>query len=375
MKNKNKKIIIISIVVILMGILIPFKINIKDGFKEYKAIAYTLAKYDDYNDTNKLVNGNSFKLFGFKVYDDIIYKEKEDSFKLEPLGYKWSPYVYNSYLLKSKGEDFKKTYNIFLESLLTNKDKAKCKDRDKAFDIVNNLVELFPPFSKIISNYYYEDNYMHFVYAYDSKECEKIIKDFGKRIEEIINNNVMKSDNKVMAAISLYHFYSSKIVYDYDALVDNYNGDLSAYRGIMDYSGICQTFGPALAYLYMCVGIDASEAGGLNVNPKEDAHSWTIFNIDGKHYYADSTFEATTNGNGLRYFGMTSKRREKDGYPIDGSSIGYNLMKPDILDISDDSFEELSNCSDVIQIKRYKDRMEISYLNDKGEENIFKVIK
>ena len=171
------------------------------------------------------------------------------------------------------------------------------------------------------------------------------IEAFKKSITSLISSSVMKSDNELTIALSLYIKFSSIVSYDYAAAESDAIVDVSSYRALTSYEGICQSFAPAYAYLCLQTGIDAVAAGGLSV--ENTAHEWTLVKLDGSYFYMDTTFENGEGGYGLKYFGMTTADRVSAGNYIENTfNIGEcnQIWGPEI-SVSDDRFSALRTAS------------------------------
>ena len=177
-------------------------------------------------------------------------------------------------------------------------------------------------------------------------------------LKDFITDCVMKSDHELTTALALYMSYSASISYDYAALNDDGEDielmpDLSSYRALTSHEGICQSFGPAYAYLCLQMGIDAVAAGGLSTD--DTAHEWTLVKLDGSYYYMDTTFENGEGGMGLKYFGMTTADRVAAGNYIEQTfNIGEcnEIWGPDIT-VSDERFSVLRSVSFALLNREY----------------------
>ena len=199
---------------------------------------------------------------------------------------------------------------------------------------------------------------------------QRIYKYFSQ-VSRLIETAVLESDSPAMTAIALYHCYSSTISYDYSAAEDEIITDVSCYRGLMELSGICQSFAGAYAYLCQQCGIDAVPTSGIT----EDgvAHEWTLIKLDGCYYYADPTYENGNGGNGLQYFGITDERRKNtDGYMPEYNNIGNtNTIWGKDIDISDNRFAELWN---IVYIKKLLHQNEKLYIYGQTADGTEKTI-
>ena len=351
--KKVGKIILIVVIVILVILLFP-KVIKEDGVKKYKAVIYTIDKHEE-----KDKKGMEAKLFGHTIYNDV--KRINKPLENVELNFKWNPYVYNKYLSRAKGKEYQDIVYRYVGALLNGDKKVECSNEFIVDDLFGTLRTTFPPVTKIVKDSNYSDGYININYAVSDANRKKIIDDFARQVEYIINSSVKGTDTEIMKAIALYNFFVYHITYD--ANLD----DVSSYQGIMNFSGICQSFGPAYAYLCMELGIDAMEVGALNKDISLGAHEWTIINLNGKEYYVDPTYECTSPNQGLKYFGLTSKDREEEGFLNDETTIGFNLIAASKYEIDDKRFEKFREVNDIIDIIRKNNKMEINYLTIDGE--------
>ena len=255
---------------------------------------------------------------------------------LQPVAFTWKPYVLSELYINLYGEAFVAEFKSMVKAFMAYETTFACSSVEQA-DAINTAASCcFPLLDMDVYRVEYDDkqNAGVLTYAWPEAEHEAGIRHFEKSVSQFITDCVMKTDDQVTAALALYMAYSQKITYDYAALADDSTADLSAYRGLTEFEGICQTFGPAYAYLCLQMGIDAISAGGLSTD--DTAHEWTLVKLDGAYYYMDTTFENGDGGYGLKYFGMTAESRVSAGNYIaktfnigDTNEIWGNDIKAD----------------------------------------------
>lgn len=284
--------------------------------------------------------------------------------------YVWNPHVYNEALRKSLGEEVEQEFYALVDAVLDGKESVAFAKEEDTYDLYSIARECFPPFPAVVSEYYYEDGELHLIYGVSDEERTQILEDFAESVGEILEASIEEGDSQTMAAIGIYHTYSQMVTYDYEALEDD-EADVSSYRALTQYSGICQSFAPAYAYLCMQYGIDATTAGGLNDN--NDAHEWSMLTLDGKDYYADVTFENGDGGQGLQYFGMTADRRAQvGGFTEETVTVaGLNYIWGKDVDVTDERFSPLWEAYIVNDIVRKDGEMSISCVGPDGTEFVF----
>lgn len=315
----------------------------------------------------------------------LVEKSSEDSEKsqtddsVKPLDYTWDPYIYSEAYSEYLGEDTRAMYTDMVSAILQRKESFKCSTKfyEQIYTVSSTC---FPCADHIVSfseldvedesvDYSDQQGTVYLEYLVSEQEQEKMLKEFGNRVEDLIGSSVCEGDSDTVAAIAVYDRFCRELSYDYDAAEADSMSDVSSYRAIMESSGICQSFAPAYAHLCIQLHIPACSTGGLNADNTE-SHEWTQLKLNGVYYYADPTWE--TNG-GLEWFGFTSQYRESnDGYPASLQNIGnLNLMRADEVPIGDDRFEEFKNFYDNVEITRKGNLLMISDTN----KNIYFSIK
>lgn len=301
---------------------------------------------------NEKIN-NDKGSFEIDDFEDI----KDEKF-YEHINFNWDPYKYSDFYRMVYGRKIEKNYYLFIEAILSHDESFKCEDK-KSMQIISKLGRyLFPPFTKLVSGMEYKDGYVFMTYHYEKSESEKVLKQFKEKITNIIESSVMKGDSKKIIAISLYYKYSNMISYDYLALNSDKRTDISSYRALMDFKGNCQSFARAYAYLCLQCDIDAVSVSGMN-NFK--AHEWTMIKLGDKYYYLDPTFENSMENIGLRYFGMTSSEREREGgFIADEYNIGNsNVIFGRDITVTDEEFAVLWESKSISYMERINGSLHI----------------
>jgi transglutaminase-like putative cysteine protease len=296
----------------------------------------------DTNNTSKLST-----VFTDELENNEIIQIEEKQYE-----FKFNPYVLTSEYQELYGDEFIETYKNFVNAYLNYETSFSCPSLDYAYIISSMQSTNFPLFNAD-ARFDYDNLYdeqtktIQIAYVSESKEQhEELISKFVKNLSAIIENNIMKNDNDLIKAISLYRAFSSSVSYNYDAACSDMIVDVSPYNAIVNGNGICQSFAGAYTYLLLQTGIDANTCIGMTYDCSA-AHEWTILKLDGKYYYADPTFEnSETGGVGLKYFGITTTEREEAGdFDPEYYSVGItNEIWARYYDISDTRFEPLRTC-------------------------------
>lgn len=291
----------------------------------------------------------------------------------QPLNFTWNPYVLGSLIVKAHGESIKTDAFAVIKAILAYESSAPCKSQEYMYTLYSVLRDALPPFNHLLRDFQYSKGSLLLSYRYGKDEHALELEKFEAQLGYILQGAVMEGDSLAAASIAIYRHYSALVTYDYSALEDGYVGDLSCYRGLMELSGICQTFSTAYAYLCLQYGIDAVTASGMN--EAFEAHEWTLLTLNGKLYYADPTFENGMGAAGLRYFGMTAARREAEGGFI---AAEYNIGNTNELwgrdiAVTDELFAPLWEAVTITEITRENGRMLIHCQREDGSAFVYTV--
>ena len=270
----------------------------------------------------------AFSLFGcgLKADEEPVVPEPSAAVTTEKpipdyeqsVDYTWKPNVLSEIYADIFGETFVADYGAMIDAFLNYESSFACTSAQNVDAINYAAASCFPLLNMDVLYVQYDETQKLGILDYTMTKQEHLaaIEAFKNSLTDFITGCVMKSDNELTTALALYMSYSASISYDYAALNDEgvdieIMPDLSSYRALTEYEGICQSFGPAYAYLCLQMGIDAVAAGGLSTD--NTAHEWTLVTLDGSYYYMDTTFENGEGGMGLKYFGMTTAERVAAG--------------------------------------------------------------
>lgn len=294
---------------------------------------------------------------------------EEDEWNV-PINYTWNPHVYGDIFKELYGEEGEEGE----EELYGLIDAVLAREETYYFDVNNSQLmwdigllaqQVFPLFSILVSDYNFDTGVVYLEYRYDMEQHEEIIKNFKDRIEDIICSSVMETDNQTMAALAIYHFFSSRIEYDYEAM-EEFGADVTPYRALMEYEGICQSFAGAYTYLLLQCGIPAVTVSGYN---GDAAHEWTLVKLNGNYYHVDPTYEEGYGGEGLLFFGMTNDRREFYEYPVDSFNV-MNIWWGSDIQANDETFANLWNINEIDTIVRDESGMTIHGVNYENGQSV-----
>lgn len=115
-------------------------------------------------------------------------------------------------------------------------------------------------------------------------------------IEDAIRTNVVDLTDDVANAMKLYRYVADTTDY-----VEDHS--ISTYQTVLTKQGLCKNYSELYELLLNQIGITCYPAVSAS-------HAWLMVGLDGQWYHMDPTFESSTSdGKGLRYFGMTDEER------------------------------------------------------------------
>lgn len=274
----------------------------------------------------------------FDVKNDVPFVKHE-----------WKPFVYSEFFYNNLGDQVKMDFERMVEAILNGEEQIEVSQEfsEHVFDMIPSL---FPPFYYVVDEMVYQDGVATLTYL---EGRENTLEEFGKKVEEIIDACVCEGDSELMAAAAIYNYYTPRIKYDHSAVGDVY-ADVTGYRGIMEFEGICQSFASAYTYLCLQVGIDITTV--IGISNKVETHQWCMMNIDGEYYYVDPTFDEGLSS--LKYFCFTKGYREtNDNYPIAWQNIA-ELYRGDNFDgVNSTHFDYLRSVDCNVELERKDGQM------------------
>lgn len=283
-----------------------------------------------------------------------------------PLAYEWDPYAVSDIYSNIFGHRFESDFQSMVGAILNGDYAFYCSDSGNAQRLHTYGDAVFPPYSQLVANVFFEDGMAHIIYkTFNDEDRLAILDDFRRSIEYLVGSALKEGDTPATMAIALYNAYSYQLTYDYDA--DYEDRTLTTYRALTEYTGIARNFSAAYAYLCTQMGINAVPAGGINTSGR--AHDWTLIRLDDRYYYADPTWEATAGGTGLQYFGMTTQQRyDEDQFLAHYTSIANsNVLWGNNIDVSDERFFPLQDIVRIEQMWRTDGKLTIRGINAAGE--------
>lgn len=266
------------------------------------------------------------------IYGDAGYDESllpvEMKIKTENGNYVYNPYLLPEEALCKYGNEFADFYVDFVDAYLNYETSIECPKKDYAdYLSVISFYEL--PMFSIDTTYnsltWYDENTKTITWKYTkTKEEHMDIIDNVKKASEKFLNGIKETDTEKEKALKLFQNFIQDMQYDYSAQETRDNVD--SYYAYANNSGVCVTFAMAYSQMLTQVGIESTLSSATTGDT--GSHCWNVITIDGINYFADTTYQITTDKNSNKYFGMSLSDRLNDGSNIDKNviSIGkYNI--------------------------------------------------
>lgn len=236
-------------------------------------------------------------------------------------------YVLNTDVEKCASEQVKKIYKKLIDAIYQRKEKIYLS---KSYD--DNLYALSilkdnPAYFVVKDTSFFNNHQsVKIYYNYKKSEHDKILNFIDEEYLNILNEIIMPDFNELDKVLAVYHYFSSRIEYDYDWL-DGFNTsdekylypDITVYEALKTNKGVCHSYSYLCHYAYQQLGINSFCVTG-DMLDGSGGHMWLLVEIYGKYYHIDPTWDRGIDEEvGLEYFGMTDKERGKD------LTINYNI--------------------------------------------------
>jgi hypothetical protein len=301
-------------------------------------------------------------------------KEVTETTKTTDSKFSFNPHVCPEGFYKAYGEEYWTSFFNLCDALREGKDTFKCASGDAyVWCMVGGaLPNLFPAERNCTEYLGLYDGYSNGVgkisYSIPKEEFVKREREFEKKIEDVLNANVKKSDTDFEKCAALYKYIVDNYAYDHDyfdgmtaGTVNNW--EYGIYRTFMTGKGICGNLSGLYNYLLLQCGVDAYEFHDAGM-----VHAWSYVVADGVGYHVDPTW-----GFSLENFMTPSsvrKKRLEEGNITGALEPMYYLddvpLKKAGIDFSanDDRFAELRKGWKILEVDR--DRKVIKYDSEDG---------
>lgn len=284
-----------------------------------------------------------------------------------PLNYEWDPYAVSDIYSNIFGHRFESDFRSMVQAIMNGDSTFYCSDSANAARLHTYGDAIFPPYSQLVANIFFEEGYAHIIYkTFFDADRIAVLDEFQRSIEYLVRGALKEGDTPATMAIALYHAYAYQITEDEGVYHDDKN--LTTYRAMTGYAGVSRNFAAAYAYLCTQMNINAVPVGGLSAY--NVAHDWTLLQFDGRYYYADPTWESRAGGTGLRYFGMSTQQRyDDDKFLAHYTNVANsNVLWGNNIDVSDEQFRPLQEVIDIKQMWRTDGNLTVRGTDKNGEE-------
>lgn len=293
-------------------------------------------------------------------------KEQNENPENEANSFEWIPYLWNDIYDKAYGNTFHEDFDNYVNAILNYETEFEYQKEENIWIFSSFSNYVCPIITELVDDVTYQDGIATIVYSVDEDTANEMIHDFEQRIKELLNESIKPGDSDSQKAILLFYNYVNKLSYDFDAIYSTDNEEWSVYRGLMDYTGICQSFAGGYSYLCNQCGIQATVVYGPS-DTKNASHVWSLVKIGDNYYYMDPTYNTRENS-GLSYFGMTTEERirQEDYYPENYNIAFTNIFNGNDIQVTDTTFQNLWDSSEIVSIMRENGNLNIKYVDSNG---------
>lgn len=236
-------------------------------------------------------------------------------------------YVLNTDVEKCASDEVKETYKRFVDAIYSCEKNVYLSDSydDNLYALV--IAKSNPAYFVVKDTKFSSDKKSVTVkYKYKPKKQKEVLNYIDNEYLTILNDIIKKDYNDLDKILAVYHYFSSRIEYDYDWL-DGLNmsdnkylyPDIAVYQALKSNKGVCHSYAYLCHYAFQQLGIKSFCVTG-DMKNSDEGHMWLLVEIDGKYYHIDPTWDRNQDGTvSLRCFGLTDKERAED------IEITYNI--------------------------------------------------
>ncbi len=235
--------------------------------------------------------------------------------------YVFQPKICSVFLEEVFGRDMCDAWYNLVDAVLKGENTFACKDQYTYDWMMGQFAEHCLPILKELIDFAWDrensviDGVASFTWLVPPEEAKARIEEFGKQIEDILNEVFEDDYSDFEKCLALYAYFSDHYTYDWDTyskMSDEYVDYTSCYRFFQTGIGICHEISSAYSYLLLQAGVQATTMSG-NRSLDGMGHQWSYVRINGKEYHIDPTYVLGTGG-ALRYFLMTDAKREEEDF-------------------------------------------------------------
>lgn len=236
-------------------------------------------------------------------------------------------HVFSSTYLKEFGEEYQDAMFAFCDAVYNGDDTFDCPSQEVYDWCIGRLSFFFCPIATVYVARFspdgsptYKNGKGYIFYTIPKDEYLTKEKEFEEAIVGIINDCVSDDYTDMEKVLALYEYMCRNYTYDYDMYEHKLDrNNESAYRCLVEKTGICSEVAALYNFLLLQVGVDSDEMSGTGT----DHHSWVYVTIDGESYHVDATWGLEWDVVPLDYFMMTDELREvRDGFKPETLRIG-----------------------------------------------------
>ena len=309
------------------------------------------------------------------------YEEVSSTIKTDINGnftFEFDPYVLPKSVIKAIGGN--EEYVKLVDAILGRQSSVSVSSQN-AYDNLRFAIDECFVLSFLVKEFDYdsENNLILISYNFSDTHNEKI-DEVKTAVNEILTASVEKNDKNALAAISVYSYLAQNISLDGKTLnvadddtssqiaqTETENETLDLYSTLINKKSNSQLISKLYSFLLMQLGIDSKTVGCWQNN---EYITFNLINLDNKWFFCDINAEQSkTEGKGLKFFGMNTKRLE--GY-ITAKEIytgQYNWFTSDLPAANSKRFNDLQN---VISWEVSSQRSAIDAFTEEYSRIVFK---
>ena len=253
--------------------------------------------------------------------------------------YEFDPHVISKEYISVYGADIEECFYRFCDAVLNAENTFPCATKEKLLNVLSISRYCLPIASEFIDHdkCYVENGTGYLSYKIGNAELLNAISEFKNKVTEVITSAIKYDEEDFILAAELLTAVAGKDEYDFDAVDPDQFLIVQPYRAIMEDKGICQEIAGEYIYYLLQVGINATTCDGMTKD--QEAHVWTVVELDGEHYHVDPTFTLQYKDS-LAFFCIDDDMREQYG---DFDADDFVYADSDIIhyEIHDQKYKDL----------------------------------
>ncbi len=238
----------------------------------------------------------------------------------EPVLSALDPYVLRPDIRGYLTQDEEQAFRTLIDAIFAREERVTLlADYDANLRVLG--AARYNPYWFFVEDSHFSDDHTAVIltYAYSAEEQASMRQFMDSEYLRILNSILTPEMNELDQVLSVYHYFASRIEYNYDWLEalnmadDKYLfPDIAIYEALQTGRGVCHTYTYLCEFALQQLHIACLPMTGVMNNDPESGHMWLAVQLDGSFYHMDPTWDAAPGMAGLNYFGMTDEERAQD---------------------------------------------------------------